>query len=599
MMGIMQEIYNQMAQKNIIDNDDFLEKLLDFYKTSNRPQGNFKNLTNGKKYHRSSDFYDFLTKESVQPDNSNINQEDYEKFYIRMTNKWILNVLSLSEQQLSTLTKNGLDGYTKIKSILQTKQQVNSMGDIKDLYDKMQQALGDDFIIEKNKYFWRHLQNGYAFNPQADYDGDFTHVISRYGNVRKENAIDVNYRLYINCANEDLFKIVSAYVDYCEKNGMEYYFKYQTDGNRQDKLLVYSSKEQLRNNIIILKQIAKDYPEIIKNCGPNLSLTGNIDDWIGVASEPNKEVMTHKQSFNTLRAEILEDAAEQVALDFINTNLNDEKIRNELINRAVNVIIEKMEDVPKELFTQEYINQLKITLASTIPNSNIRFIVFGFKRLKEVIPQKNDLIGTNSQPIFKIRQPDGKYFDYSIETADKVLKSMVDVMKLSDPNYLEKYRLEIKRKCQQYAVDPNNFSLNSSSLEDFKQLDSVESNLSLNSDDISEEHNNEYGAWNIQNFYYVRGILSTLSPEDLKLRIPFSNGMKISLEQYAEECLVSRMDENQNFITDTGETIPVVNIIRILVEKYSNQQELISQEEQEEIITDASQWSTNFSRTIH
>ncbi len=115
-MESMQQIYNEMSKTNIIDNKDFLKKLLDIYKGSYRPCASMEGLSSNKKSHRNSVFYDSLTKSNNDfPDNSKVNEDDYKEFYIKMTNDWISNILSLNEQQLNNLTNSGLDGYIKIK----------------------------------------------------------------------------------------------------------------------------------------------------------------------------------------------------------------------------------------------------------------------------------------------------------------------------------------------------------------------------------------------------------------------------------------------------------------------------------------------------
>lgn len=474
-MGIMQEIYDEMAKHNLIDDDSFLQRSLDFYKESSRPM----TILSGETYHdRNSDFYDFLTRtDSKSVDTSEVNDEDYKKFYINMTNNWISNVLSLSDSQLNELAKYGLDGYTKIKEILNEYRHVDSMDEIAELYNKISTELGDGFIIEKEKYFWRSLQSKVGFNADNDYISDFTHVNSRYGKARQEKLDGaVEYRLYINCTNADLFKLANAYVDYCNQKGMHYYFKYQTSSNRHDKFLIYSSKEQLKNNLTILKQIAKDYPDIVAHCGPTGEIVGNIDDWIGLASEPENKYFKYRQSFNTLRAEILEDAAEQIMLSYIRKNKSKPEIRKEIIDKATEVVLEDMKRRnPQAKFTQNFVNSLKSYLASSNPSLHGAVpILSGFRRLNEVMPKKNELFGSNFDPIFILKDPEGKEYNYSIVTADKVLKSLTDVMEKDNPNYLEDYRAEIKRRCKIYRVDPNNFALNISSLEEFKNLDKLD-----------------------------------------------------------------------------------------------------------------------------
>ena len=84
---------------DLIDNKEYLERLLDFYKTSSRPIA----ITKGE---RNSDFYVFLTKNNKEYfDNSEVNHEDYKNFYIKMTNKWISNILSLNKQHLCLFLK--------------------------------------------------------------------------------------------------------------------------------------------------------------------------------------------------------------------------------------------------------------------------------------------------------------------------------------------------------------------------------------------------------------------------------------------------------------------------------------------------------------
>ncbi len=477
-METMQQIYNEMSKTNIIDNKKFLKKFLDIYKGSYRPTATMSALS-GKKTSRNSAFYDALTVvDNNFSDSSKVNVDDYKEFYIKMTNDWISNILSLNEQQLSNLAKSGLDGYIKIKNVLKEHQHINSMEEISNLYNKISSALGDEFAIEKQYYFWRKTQDSYGFNANGDYVGTFTHVNSRYGKARQEKQEDVEYRLYINCANQDLFKIANAYVDYCKQNGMHYYFKYQLNSTRQDKFLIYSSKEQLSKNIMILKQIAKDYPEIVSRCGSNGELVGSIDNWIGLASEPDQKSMTHKHSFNTLRAEILEDAAERVMLDYIKKNKSRPEIQRIIVNKATDIVLEEMKKKNPQLnFTSEYIYNLKKFLASKNTDLNAIPVLLGFKCLEEVMPKKNELFATNSNAIFNIEDPEGKKFDYSIKVADKILKSLVEIMEKDNLNYLEDYKEEIKKRCQKYAVDPNNFALNSSSLNDFKQSDNLQTNL--------------------------------------------------------------------------------------------------------------------------
>ncbi len=568
---MMQEIYNQISLDNIIDDKEYLEKMLNFYKTTARPVGDVSE----KKLYRRSDFYDFLTKNDIsKADLSDIDVTDCEDFYVEMTNKWISNILSLNDERLSFLSKNGLKEYGKIKKYLESFGKVVSMHDIEKLYINLQEILNDDFSLEKNNYFWRHLQNSCGFNSKSDYYGDFTHVNSRYGKARQESDEDVDYRLYINCANKDMFKIIKSYVYNCEKNNMHYYFKYQVSDKRKDKILIYSSKEQIGNNIAILRNIAKMNPEIVSSCGERLELTGNIDNWIGIASEPDEKYMTHKQSFNTLRAEIFEDAAEQLILNYIKMNLKNNEMKNKAIDLACVVIIKEMQSkgCSSELFTSSYIANLKNALGEKFKNQNISPIIMGFKTLENVMPKKNDMAASIFQPIFKLKQPNGKDFNYSIYIVDKVLKLMVDEMKKNDSMYLEKYKEEIKRKCIKYGVDPNNFSLNISSLEDFKNVDEINNELLFDSEkevDDNDSNSNSHDKY-LKNLYYVRGVLDLLPFDVLKNKINISNDVSISLGQYIGEYIIDKMDDQFKFYDVDGNYVSVSDFVKKYIERLKN-----------------------------
>ncbi len=55
--------------------------------------------------------------------------------------------------------------------------------------------------------------------------------------------------------------------------------------------------------------------------------------------------------------------------------------------------------------------------------------------------------------------------------ADAILKSMVDIMIKTDPNYLERYNRILRKRCKDYAADPNCFAFNESTLAEFQKID--------------------------------------------------------------------------------------------------------------------------------
>ena len=150
----------------------------------------------------------------------------------------------------------------------------------KKIYTIMVRNLDIDF--EKYNYFWRSKQETSGFFPQSDYIGDFIHVDSRYIHARKIRRDKTEFRIYIDCANEDLFKIISEYTRLCETNRIPYYFKFQTDPKRNDKFLVYCSLKELKANVDILNFIGAKYPNMVSRCGNPPILTNKINKWMQV-----------------------------------------------------------------------------------------------------------------------------------------------------------------------------------------------------------------------------------------------------------------------------------------------------------------------------
>ncbi len=471
-MNSLLSLCDNGAKNSVINDDYFLDDVLNYYKKSDRSHANLGYSGTGKKLSRINPLYDFLTSASASNDTTKVNKEDYEKYYIKMTNIWLKNIKSLSQNKLEDLKRQGLPGYEILQKTLKNIESVESMHDIDKIYTIMVRNLDVDF--EKYNYFWRSKQETSGFFPQGDYLGDFTHVDSRYIHARKIHRDKTEFRIYVDCANEDLFKIIAEYTRLCETNRIPYYFKFQTDPKRNDKFLIYCSLKELKANIDILNSIGTKYPSMVKNCGNPPILTNKINNWIGIGEEPDNEHLDFRHSFNTLRADILEDSCEILMINYIKEHLNktvnhDGKkvfFASLIIDNAVSIIMKELKTDDSE-FKKRISETLKAKSELGIPN-----IFTGFKKLEEVYPEKGILYSTNYNPIFKIKLPDEREYNFSISTTDKILKSMIDIMKENDINYITTLREYIKKISSIYGVDPNNIALNSNTYEMVKALDS-------------------------------------------------------------------------------------------------------------------------------
>ena len=99
-MNSLLSIYNDGSKNSVINDDNFLNAVLNYYKTSDRSHANLRNGSNGKSLSRINSLYDFLTGTPTIRDTTKVNKEDYEKYYIKMTNIWLKNIKSHTKSKL-------------------------------------------------------------------------------------------------------------------------------------------------------------------------------------------------------------------------------------------------------------------------------------------------------------------------------------------------------------------------------------------------------------------------------------------------------------------------------------------------------------------
>lgn len=278
-MANLSEIYSKV--ENPMDNNEILQKLIGQYSKAERgDKGN------------SGGLYKNLVKFNGNKDTTGVSVSDKEKFYVETYNQWKNKLLSLTPEQKQEQKKIGVDVENLISYL-------KSFGEIRTMEDV--ERLRQNPLLEKEMNGWE-LEDGWS------------HIKSRYINLRQESSIQVKHRLYLGCQNQDIFKVANLFKSKCQERGIPYYFKFASNGERDDKIVVYSDTENLSNYIDILGQIAKQNPEIKNRAGNPPALTGKIDGWIGIADEPPVDAKGDNHSFNEIRARIIEDSVEKELL---------------------------------------------------------------------------------------------------------------------------------------------------------------------------------------------------------------------------------------------------------------------------------------------
>ena len=396
---------------------------------------------------------------------------------IKMTNRWIQKIKKLEKKDID---EYGDDYYLYSKLIDEIKKINNAVTikDVEKIYKRLEKKIGE----KVNYIFWRFVQNQNEYHTFDDALNTYSHISSKYLDAKQdEDMVKVEYRLYINCANENVIKLIDEYITVTEKRNIPFLIKFTANPIRNEKFIVYSETKYLKENIEILREIGHKYPSIIRNSGPVSIITGNIDNWIGLASEPENKNIEQKSSFHAQRAQILEDAAEKTITNYIKKNLDKRitylgqsiSVYDLLLVKASEVIMGEIISSDKHYYLHSSIYNIdyqRMIINELIKNDEY-LLLKGINKLESISDNKNLTIFENRNTIFEIELPDGKSHSFSIETADKIIKSFVNVLEETEPKLVDLYRAEIKRLCKKNHVDENNFSLNSDSLIKFRQLD--------------------------------------------------------------------------------------------------------------------------------
>ena len=506
--------------------------------------------------------YDSIVKINANRDSSGINASDRETFYINAYNQWIDSIMSLNPQQLQQLEKIGMDA-TKVQQYLSTFGKVSSMDDITRL--------------KSNPLFDKDL-NSWELNDGWD------HIKSRYINGRQEDAIGVKHRLYVGCQNQDIWKMMQLFKTKCEEKGIPYYFKSAASSERADKIVIYSDTKELAQYIDILREIGKENPEIVQRCGTPPVLTGRIDDWIGIGDEPPKKENGENQSFNSIRADIIDNSVEEVLLDSIKQNkgkmveYNGESVSfNDLfINNATEYLLEKLgkskkldEDFSlsgKDLSSDKFRAYLEKHLRSSISK--------GISKLDEVKDKKTELLATNYRAIFSIPTRDGKAIEVSTIDMDHIIKRFVPVMQQVDGQFNNKVKANIETRAQQVGIDTKTFCFQETTRQAFEQIDKTTPVVEeVKTQETPTENVNEtqspqepVAKQNKEKSKINSIEISRLiNPTLMDRRITLPNGAQISANQYVQEFIAPHIPRDGKFVMNSGSEITAKQFIEEFV----------------------------------
>lgn len=286
-------------------------------------------------------------------------------------------------------------------------------------------------------------------------------------------------------------------VEKCNEHQLPYYFKFAKRGNRDDTAVIYSDTENLMRYIEILREIKQEHPELAEIAKEPPCLTGKIDNWIGYGSEPPETPEGEKQSFNSLRETVLENAIEKEMKKWlvahkdvkINYDGKDIPIQEYISHKITNAWIEKLainykykykdetnDDMAKRLgysFSELASSKFKEKIYSVVSNISQQICNGDIEQVNDVTIMFNN--------------------NYKHHLPSSIYERITDELVLEIPKYDSEFTNNIKsaiiKESANYGIDTNNFCFDVKAREALLALDKQMENVSR-SKEKEEQANN-------------------------------------------------------------------------------------------------------------
>lgn len=562
-MASYRELYDSI--ENPLDNPETMMKLITAYAKSSQGLGGL---------------YDKLTKTAVdtkEHTKGQFYQEDADHFYSMLFNKWKNSIVNMSKDRFMELRQQGSygDDFRKLRNFLKGVSDITTKKEADEIFF----GEFDDKELESamDKYRWN------AFGETSGW----VHVCSRYVTAKQDKYPKVAHRLYLDTESIDTYKMITALIEKFDEHQLPYYFKFDQYANRDDTIVIYSDNENLANYVEILQEIQKENPELVGRAKDPPALTGKIDGWIGYGSEPEKSSSGKNQSFNEVRAKILETAIEKVTKQWImvhkdmNIKHNGQQITFEdyIAQKATDVELKKLGTpyrVKSKRETNEDVARRKGYNLSDLQSPQFRQKVYSTIKRN---------INTNLSVLCKGKPSDvqrtmldmrnGKQISLDGYLLDTAIQEIAVEIAQHDKNFLLDVRKEIENEAQKYGIDINKFCFHTKSRDSLLAIDKAnEQQKSIDNLDVQdnkqsirgktiedkEKRNIKKTPSKVEKIGSIR-IVDYLNPSLMKRMMQLPNGVKIPATQYIQEVVAPHIPASGRFIMKNGAEISAKQFI--------------------------------------
>lgn len=496
-MPTNEEILQRMS--NPIADNSVIQEIINVYAKSKRTCGNFNSA--GEFLDKRGIYSNFTN--PIIVDTTTYNQHDQEKFLINLYNRWIDNILSLTPQIIDALRQRKL--YTDIDGLINTCRRVGKLNSIQDVENFKKLP-----IIQQN-------------NKLEYYQGaDFDHIDSKYLSCYTEAVGNIKHRFYIGAKHEDVYKLINEFQESCLRQKIPFYYKFDIGNQkRSDTIVIYSDDKYFSKYFEILEDIKQKYPDVINNCSNPSFFAGKIDNWLGIADEPEKiykdtQGKWTNPSFTQTRGVICEEVLDSVCVDefskysrmgkTLEYNGKNYSIYTWLRSALYATMIEEFQTISSNnvYFTSANIykkmsdsekakvNRKLHDYINSFSDKDLMMFVASFrsKSGERWLQDPIDIYTTPliSNPIIIDEINNGCNCRISLRTMDFAMKKLVPIFQKYNNHFIDDVKLKFRDVCTRHHVDANNFAVNSNARQ------SIKTNTNSNSTNSATNNNSSTGS---------------------------------------------------------------------------------------------------------
>lgn len=525
--------------KNPIDDEKVLDRIIEIY-SSGEPFYRQLSKTYEKKYKKGEYFQSYS-----------------DSFYAMLFNKWKNRITQMPKEEFCLLYQNNVYGedFIKLRRYLKTVADVKT----KEEADKIMYGSKNDKELENamDKYRYTAFGEGTGWN----------HIKSKYVTAYKDISQKVEHRLYLNLESVDIHLVAKRFIEKCDEKSLPYYFKFSPYADRDDTFVIYSSTENLKEYISILKEIEKEYPDMLSLKNPPPLLTGKIDSFIGYGSEPLK---SGQESFNSVRTKHIEDCLKKIVYSYIRSHKNDVVYSNYVKTKIT--LLEHLAIYAALAERKKLLSHYERCEKIDMEEARDKNIPYDYRStIKRLGFQKQDL----NDPKFldscrkMFEREIQKYIDNPNQTKDpipligneklynydflNIMKKLLIPIKDLYPNCKKNIQKTIKDTSKDYGIDKDNYAFDTDKKEkifEYYKTDVNEKPI------YNEPRNNE----NIISAESLLNKLSYLYSKNEKMIIP--GGYKISAYTYIKDIVIPLMPKNGIINLRNGSTLSIEEFIK-------------------------------------